>query len=341
VFDVSNLIYGIVYTKFDDNLGPQPYFWTPSDISEDLRLHTCVKSISLLAGEENSIPSSLAIIPFPSFNLKGMVKYIEWEDNRVRGGMALAAIILLFNEIDDIIFYKYIGDFEHIFGDIANDINKLARLEEAKKSIGIEIKRLCVRVQDALKILRDQELSIIDSIEFPEEAAVPQDEFVYKIIVCGDPAVGKTSTVLRFTDNAFKRTYLPTIGVNVTKKSIKTETKKIQYIIWDIAGQTKFSAFRQAFYEGADVFILVFDLTNIKSFQSISKWYQDIKKHLENKPKLLGVLLGNKNDLSAEREVSKDEALELARELNLEYLETSALSGENIIEAFDKIGKSL
>ena len=339
---INDLIFGIVYTKFHDKLGPQPYFWTPSDISEDIRLQTCIKSITLLAGEEDTIPKSLSIVPFPSFNLKGMVKYVQWEDATKRGGNQLCAIILLFDEVDDIIFYKYIEEFEDIFEEIGSQLYKLAKLEEEKQAVKENITSLCRKVQSTLRHLRDQEVCIQDTQEFPtaHEETPEQFEYIYKIIVCGDPGVGKTSSILRFTDNAFRRSYLPTIGVNVSKKKIVHDSTALQFIIWDIAGQMKFKQFRAPFYEGANGILLVFDRTNPESLATISKWYKDIATHLKD-TEIKGFLLGNKSDLKDKTKVSTLEASALAYELNLEYIETSALTGENINEVFETLGEML
>ncbi len=339
---VKDLIFGIVYTKFHDTLGPQPYFWTPSDISEDIRLQTCIKSITLLAGEEKLIPKSLSIVPFPSFNLKGMVKYIQWEDKRMRGGNQLAAIILLFDEVDDIIFYKYIEEFEDIFEEIAKQFYQLAKLEEEKQAVKNEIANLCRKVQNTLRHLREQEICVQNTQEFPvahEEIPI-QSEYIYKIIVCGDPGVGKTSTILRFTDNAFRRSYLPTIGVNVSKKKIMLENSALQFIVWDIAGQMKFKQFRAPFYEGANGIVLVLDRTNPDSLQSIIKWYKDIAIHLKM-TEIKGFIIGNKSDLKDKIKVSTSEALAVANELDLKYIETSAFTGKNINEVFEKLGEML
>ena len=339
---INDLIFGIVYSKFHDRLGPQPYFWTPSDISEDIRLQTCIKSITLLAGEEDIIPKSLTIVPFPSFNLKGMVKYIQWEDTSKRGGNQLCAIILLFDEVDDIIFYKYIEEFEDIFEEISSHFYRLAKLEEEKQAVKAEITTLCRKVQNTLRHLRNQEIYTQEMKEFPiaPEDLLERPEYIYKIIICGDAGVGKTSTILRFTDNAFRRSYLPTIGVNVSKKKIIHERATLQFIIWDIAGQMKFKQFRAPFYEGADGVLLVLDQTNPDSLESIIKWYEDIHRHLKDK-EIKGFILGNKSDLRDKISVATSEALKVATDLNLEYIETSALTGQNIGEVFDRLGDIL
>ncbi len=177
--------------------------------------------------------------------------------------------------------------------------------------------------------------------EFPpqEEEDGEIKESRFKIVVLGDPQVGKTSTVLRFTDKTFRRTYIMTIGVNMSEKFIKIKNNRIRFVIWDIAGQSKFQVMRRHFYEGAEGQLLIFDLTRPITFQNIRKWYKDIKLHTKNV--LPGFILGNKSDLIEQRNVFGDEIIELADELGLEYIETSALTGKNVDKAFLKLGELL
>jgi small GTP-binding protein len=340
----KELISGLLYTKFDDVLGPMPVSWIPPHISEEIRMKVCIKTLTMLAGEENAIPESLVIIPFPSINFKGIIKYFKWDDKTKRGGEAYAGVILLFKEVDDLIFYKYLKNLEGKFEEITQKIMDLERINESIDKIQLEIFNFQETVSNTLEDLRISELAVPKTEAFPEfdEKVSEAIDYVFKIIVCGDPEVGKTSIVLRFTDNAFKRTYLYTVGVNITRKEVTFENRvNVQFVVWDIAGQSKYEMIRGHFYEGADGFFLVFDLSLLDSFKSISKWYQDIKKSLERIPKPIGFLIGNKKDLVDERKVVVDEALKLAQELNLEYIETSALTGESVGDAFSKIAKAL
>ncbi len=340
----KELVSGILYTKFDDILGPMPVTWIPTDVSEDTRMKVCIKTLTMLAGEDSVIPESLVIIPFPSINEKGIIKYFKWADKTKRGGEAYAGIILLFKEVDDLIFYKYLKNLHGNFEDVAQKIMELEKINENTEQIQLQLFNFQESINRTLEELRLDELAVQKTEAFPEEDKKISEaiDYVFKLIVIGDPEVGKTSIVLRFTDNAFKRTYLYTVGVNITRKELNLENKyKIQFVIWDIAGQSKYEMIRTHFYEGADCFFLVFDLTNLESFQSISKWYQDLKNHIENTPKLRGFLLGNKKDLTDDRKISTQQASELANKLNLEYLETSALTGESVAESFSKIAKTL
>ena len=300
-----------------------------------------MKSINILSGEDGRVSDSLAIVPFPSINLKGMIKNIVIKDSARRGGAIDSSITIIFDESYDSIFYKYINNFEAIFNDIADKIIKLEESKAGKKQIEDELKRFYAHILEILEDLSDSEIQSDEIEEFPtsEDEDVEIKESRFKIVVLGDPQVGKTSTVLRFTDKTFRRTYIMTLGVNVSEKFIKIKNTRIKFVIWDIAGQSKFQVMRRHFYEGAEGQLLIFDLTRPITFQNIRKWYKDIKLHL--KDELHGFILGNKSDLIEQRKVFGDEIIELANELGLEYIETSALTGRNVDKAFFKLGELL
>jgi len=159
-------------------------------------------------------------------------------------------------------------------------------------------------------------------------------EFAFKTIIIGDPGVGKTSMVRRSIGQEFRKSYLPTIGTNINNKNIILYDTEFQMILWDLAGQVKFEKLRSSFYQGSQCVIIVFDLTKFESFDNIKKWYFDLKNNLSNFDELEIVLCGNKSDLKEEIQISKDKALSLATELNIDYLETSARIGTNIETIF-------
>ena len=163
----------------------------------------------------------------------------------------------------------------------------------------------------------------------------------FKVVVLGDPKVGKTSTILRFTDSVFLRAYIPTMGLNITQKIFNIDSIVVELVLWDIGGQTKFELIRKKFYEGASILLVIFDLTNPMSFANVSKWHQDIKNYMKNNKALKGYLIGNKKDLVKKRIVSEIDAKRLSYALDLEYLEISALTGYNVEMAFHKIAKKL
>ena len=335
------LINAIVYTEFDDTIGPNPIFVEPTTLPENIQMLVAIKTITLLSGDQGIIPESLIILPFPSIKLKGLVKYIEREDRTRRGNIAQSAITFLFKESDDAIFYKYMEHLNKLFAESVRKIIEFENHGKPKEKIFEELKLLRESIIATLKELRAKALIKPDLRAFPEKKNGKAVDFKFKLVVCGDPYVGKTSTILRFTDNAFNRVYLPTMGVQISDKSFLINNYVSELIIWDIAGHNKFETMRKHFYQGADGIILIYDITNKSSFESIKYWYKDITKYLPNIKIKAGILIGNKLDLKSERKVTKQMGSELAREFNFELIEASALTGKNIEYAFYKLNKHL
>ena len=340
---MQNIVKGILYIEFHEQLGPNPLIVLPPSFSVEDQMKVAIKTITLLSGEEEFIPKELIMIPFPSLNLKALMRYFERPDETRRGGNALYAITILFDEGNDVIFYKYMKDFEPLFDEIANGLVEMETQEAAQEVKEGELKVFEGKIKQLIDQLKQQEMEPSDSEAFPTAAKQEAEQIHYrfKVVVCGDPAVGKTSTVLRFTDNAFKRTYMPTIGVNISEKNVKVEDTNIRLVIWDLAGTAKFDSMRQHFYENAQSILICFDLTQKNTFESVGDWYQDIKKTVTTKYPIPGFVLGNKNDLVDERQVSDEEAKTLAKTNNLKDFETSALTGENVEESFTTMAKEL
>ena len=228
---------------------------------------------------------------------------------------------------------------EPVFSESAKKLIDLENEEAKSDEIFVEIDNFRQNLKEILDDLYQKEKSTSEIEAFPEQN-IKEDllESNFKIVVCGDPGVGKTSTVLRLTDNAFMRTYVPTLGVSISERLMEIGDKHVTLILWDIAGQSKFELMRKHFYKGTDAVILIFDLTNRKSFESVSKWVNDIRKYEKD---LVGIIFGNKEDLLNDRKIQNDEALRIAEALNLEYAETSALTGKNIEQSFYKVAETL
>lgn len=335
----EEIIKAIVYTSLDESIGPNPLLWIPLDLPEKIRMGVSIKTITMLTTDQGIVPNSLVIMPFPAFKLKGIIKYIEREDNSRRGGVALSSIALLFNEADDLIFYKYMDYLESVFSESAKKLIELENGEAKSDEIFVEIDKFRQKLTEILDDLYQKEKTISELEAFPEEK-IKEDllESNFKIVVCGDPGVGKTSTILRLTDNAFMRTYVPTLGVSISERLLTLGDKHVNLILWDIAGQSKFEIMRRHFYKGTDAVILIFDLTNRQSFESVSNWFKDIKKYEKD---VIGLIFGNKEDLLDKRKIPTEEAINTANTLNLEYVETSALTGKNIEQSFYKVAETL
>ncbi|MFX1457626.1 MAG: GTP-binding protein [Promethearchaeota archaeon] len=340
---LKEIIKAIVYTSMDEKLGPSPILWFPLDLTEDIRMTVSIKTITMLTTDQGIIPNSLVITPFPPFGLKGLIKYIERADDSRRGGIVLSSITILFDEADDLIFYKYLDYLQPAFLESTKNIIDLENQKAESVEIYAEINNLRRNLTEILIDLQKEEKTYIESDAFPEDKKKKGFQgHNFKVIVCGDPSVGKTSTVLRITDNAFIRTYIPTLGVSISEKQLKVNDEYVNLIFWDIAGQSKFELMRRHFYQGAEAVIVIFDLTNRESFESVSEWYKDIKKHLEiSESTVVGFILGNKEDLVNERKISTEEAIDLAKKNHTDYIESSAKTGKNIKEILYRLAESI
>ena len=172
----------------------------------------------------------------------------------------------------------------------------------------------------------------------------PKTEAIYKIIVIGDPSVGKTSLLTKFATDKFKAQYIPTVGVNIVKEKLelKVDNKEItvNLMLWDVAGQPQFYMLHKPYFNGADGMLLVFDVTRTSTFSNVKNWRNTTVKYgLSAIPRLL---IGNKIDLKDERKISKEAHVgHLAEELNATYFETSAMTGENVDLIFRNIATAV
>ena len=162
-------------------------------------------------------------------------------------------------------------------------------------------------------------------------------EIILKIIILGSSEVGKTSILNRYFNNNFSPNLLSTIGIDFKTKFFKFDEEKVQLNFIDTAGQEKFRAISVNYLKGINGVILVFDITKRETFDLIQGWIENINQN--NEGNIGKILLGNKLDLEDNREVLKEDAEKLANELECQYFEGSAKSGENIIEALDEVAK--
>ena len=155
---------------------------------------------------------------------------------------------------------------------------------------------------------------------------------LYKILLLGDSTVGKTCFLLRYTDDTFLDLHMATIGLDYRLKTMILEDHKIVKVqLWDTAGQDKFRAITRNYYKGARGIILIYDVTNIKSFENIKKWITEIKEEISDNVSI--ILIANKIDNEPERKVSKEQGEKLAKEFDIAFFETSAKTGVGINES--------
>ena len=163
-----------------------------------------------------------------------------------------------------------------------------------------------------------------------------------KVILVGDPRVGKTSIVNRYVNDSFTEMTKPTVGYDFFKKDVKLDNgESMKLFIWDTAGQERFKCLAASYYKNASCVVLVFDLTRKLSFKKLSMWKDEIEAFGESD--IVTVLVGNKSDLDHEREVNEDEIYKYAKQNGFYYLETSALvtGNGNIDTVFRYISNQL
>lgn len=164
--------------------------------------------------------------------------------------------------------------------------------------------------------------------------------YLYKLLLIGNSGVGKSCLLTRFADSTYEDIQTSTIGVDFKIRTIEIENKRIKLQIWDSAGQERFRTIAAAYYRGAHGIGVVFDVTDEKSFQSAQEcWVEEIENN--NCSSARKLLIGNKCDLDGEREVSQEDAEELAERYGMNYIETSAKTSENVIEAFETISRDI
>jgi small GTP-binding protein len=169
-----------------------------------------------------------------------------------------------------------------------------------------------------------------------------QGDYRFKFVILGDHEVGKTSIIRRFVEKKFTEDYRATIGLNVLTHTFEFFGNEIGVTLYDLGAQKFFRRFRKVYYTGAQAAFIVFDLSNRESFNNVLNWYQELKEFTTNE-EIPIVLVGNKSDLNEDRQVFYQEGVKQANELSereiikLSYIETSALTGENVEDAFNLI----
>ncbi|XP_064622272.1 uncharacterized protein LOC135484578 [Lineus longissimus] len=157
-------------------------------------------------------------------------------------------------------------------------------------------------------------------------------DYLFKILLIGDSGVGKSSLLLRFADDTYTETYISTIGVDFKMRTVDIDGHSIKLQIWDTAGQERFETITTAYYRGADGIILVYDVTDPESFKHVKKWLNNVDRYSgESVSKLV---VGNKCDLTMKRLVAESMGKELAHQIDVPFLETSAKNATNVEEAF-------
>ncbi|XDV53470.1 hypothetical protein PO909_021959 [Leuciscus waleckii] len=165
-------------------------------------------------------------------------------------------------------------------------------------------------------------------------------DFLFKIILIGDSNVGKTCVIHSFKSGLFSDTQHNTIGVDFTVRSMDIDGKKVKMQVWDTAGQERFRTITQSYYRSAHGAMIAYDLTRRPTFESLPHWIQGVEQY--GAANVVFVLIGNKCDLEAQRQVLFEDACTLAERTGaLAALETSAKQYRNIEEAFELMAREL
>jgi small GTP-binding protein len=152
-----------------------------------------------------------------------------------------------------------------------------------------------------------------------------------KLMLLGNQAVGKSSLMLRYTDDLFNTNMMGTAGIDIKKKVVRVDDVLVKVMIYDTAGHDRFRSITQKTYKGAKGIVLVYDVSDRSTFESVSEWMEHIKAHAESDVQV--ILVGNKMDI-INKQVNEEDGIQFAKKYNVLFMETSALTGNNVETAF-------
>ncbi len=167
----------------------------------------------------------------------------------------------------------------------------------------------------------------------------------FKILVIGEPRVGKTTLINKYVKVEILREYMPTVGASISKQPVTVQNdgkeEDVHLLIWDIGGQKRFSNLHNVYFNGAKGVIIVFDLTRPDTLEKVKLWYSMVNKYFGEKlPQI--ILVGNKSDLTDEIEVDKGKIDQTTMLLGIDdYFQTSALMGDQVTEVFSRMAEKL
>lgn len=170
-------------------------------------------------------------------------------------------------------------------------------------------------------------------------ANTKQFDYLMKMLLIGNSSVGKSCILMRFCNDEFTPSFIATIGIDFKIRTADLDGKRAKFQVWDTAGQERFKTITTAYYRSAMGFLLVYDVTDEKSFQDAREWYQNIQEHARQDVQV--ILVGNKKDLEEERRVSPEQGQALASELGLPFVEVSAKTAEGVDEAFLTLARNI
>lgn len=164
-------------------------------------------------------------------------------------------------------------------------------------------------------------------------------DYGFKLIIVGDASAGKSSFMHQFLEGKFRKQSTHTIGVEFGTKILSLGQRQIKLQIWDTAGQERYRAVTRSYYRGAVGALILYDVTSRDSYNNLPTWLQDAREQAWKDISIIAV--GNKRDLKEERQVSFLEASRFSQEQDILFLETSALTGENVQEVFHTLAQRI
>ncbi|CEH14143.1 rab-type small gtp-binding protein [Ceraceosorus bombacis] len=167
----------------------------------------------------------------------------------------------------------------------------------------------------------------------------PHYDFLIKLLLIGDSGVGKSCLLLRFCDDAWTPSFITTIGIDFKIRTIDLDGKRVKLQIWDTAGQERFRTITTAYYRGAMGILMVYDVTDERSFSNVRTWHSNIEQHASEG--VSKILVGNKADWEEKRVVTTEQGQALADELGVRYVETSAKTNQAVDDAFIALARDV
>ncbi|KAJ3182895.1 DnaJ sub C member 27 [Gaertneriomyces sp. JEL0708] len=155
-----------------------------------------------------------------------------------------------------------------------------------------------------------------------------------KILSMGDAGVGKSCLIKRYCENKFIQDYIATIGIDYGVKTVSVDDEEVKVNFWDVAGDPVYFEIRNEFYKDTHVVILVYDVCNQSSFDSLNRWMDELRNYCPSEPLIF--LVATKTD-KENRKVTREQGEQVAKKMGLSYWETSSKTGDGVMEMWESL----